>query len=290
MFRLDPGGSTAEPLREVGTSRIPDIGEGVLFLSFSWHPSSPDILAITTSTGAVWLVRLDITTFKITSSQEVPIANTLECWCVSFSPVVSDAEGQGSAVVYAGGDDSGLRYALSSLTLDDDDESALAHLPYPAAMMKKDHDAGVTAILPLSLHLDDGSRVVLTGSYDENIRVFSVQDPQNTFGIKRTRLLAECGLGGGVWRLKLIELRESCGSEKSWTIRLLVSCMHAGTRIVDVSISQTGSASVRVVYRFEEHKSMNYGSDWAPSVGGGGVDVVSTSFYDNLLCLWKACS
>ena len=41
-----------------------------------------------------------------------------------------------------------------------------------------------------------------------------------------------------------------------------------------------------VVGRFDEHKSMNYGSDVQP--GGGDVkSIVSTSFYDKLLCLWQ---
>lgn len=55
--------------------------------------------------------------------------------------------------------------------------------------------------------------------------------------------------------------------------------------------------------KFEEHKSMNYGSDVQPlltGVGGdGGVEggaeqqhekrvIVSTSFYDKLMCVWRA--
>lgn len=43
--------------------------------------------------------------------------------------------------------------------------------------------------------------------------------------------------------------------------------------------------SFEVLGRFEEHRSMNYGSDVQP--GDGRLrTIVSTSFYDKLLCLW----
>ena len=38
--------------------------------------------------------------------------------------------------------------------------------------------------------------------------------------------------------------------------------------------------------RFEEHKSMNYGSDVQPN-SDTVKSIVSTSFYDKLLCLWR---
>ena len=233
------------------------------------------------------LVRLDLTTFEIRASQILPVANSLECWCVALSPPTSREDEEQTAVLYSGGDDSVLRYISLSMPSDIDD-SVLVDVPYPPAVMKKDHEAGVTAILPLPLYLEDGSRIVMTGSYDENLRIFAMQDPQTTFGLKRTRLLADHGLGGGVWRLKVIKIDKIRGSEPSWKIRLLASCMHAGTRIVDVSISHDGTASVEVLYRFEEHKSMNYGSDWIQAVDERGINVVSTSFYDRLLCLWQA--
>lgn len=42
--------------------------------------------------------------------------------------------------------------------------------------------------------------------------------------------------------------------------------------------------------KFEEHKSMNYGSDVQPvDIGreAGKRVVVSTSFYDKLTCVWE---
>jgi diphthamide biosynthesis protein 7 len=74
--------------------------------------------------------------------------------------------------------------------------------------------------------------------------------------------------------------------------------MHAGSRIVQ--LSRSGDEwEFAVLAKFEEHKSMNYGSDVQPLIAGAaGVDgaeggeqqrrlVVSTSFYDKLMCVWS---
>jgi diphthamide biosynthesis protein 7 len=65
--------------------------------------------------------------------------------------------------------------------------------------------------------------------------------------------------------------------------------MHAGARIVRVQVDEEGQWSIEVLAKFEEHKSMNYGSDAQPqgSEDGGQRIIVSTSFYDKLLCLWR---
>jgi len=77
---------------------------------------------------------------------------------------------------------------------------------------------------------------------------------------------------------------------KSYT--LLASCMHAGSRIVRLGRSADGSGEweFRVLAKFEEHKSMNYGSDVQPVQSGqegGQRTIVSTSFYDKLMCVWQ---
>lgn len=74
--------------------------------------------------------------------------------------------------------------------------------------------------------------------------------------------------------------------------------MHAGTRIV--KLTRNGKSeneddaeeawTFKILARFQEHQSMNYGSDVQPQVDEDGarrVKVVSTSFYDRLLCLWE---
>ena len=68
--------------------------------------------------------------------------------------------------------------------------------------------------------------------------------------------------------------------------------MHAGSRIVRLESSSEGSDewAFSVLAKFEEHKSMNYGSDVQPvQIGekGGQRTIVSTSFYDKLMCIWQ---
>lgn len=70
--------------------------------------------------------------------------------------------------------------------------------------------------------------------------------------------------------------------------------MHAGSRIVRLeraSATDSGDEwTFSVLAKFEEHKSMNYGSDVQPvDIGreAGKRVVVSTSFYDKLTCVWE---
>lgn len=79
--------------------------------------------------------------------------------------------------------------------------------------------------------------------------------------------------------------------------------MHAGTRIVQVIREEKKKDDdddeeeewrFHVLAKFEEHESMNYGSDVQPELQEGKKEreekekkkIVSTSFYDRRLCLW----
>ena len=68
---------------------------------------------------------------------------------------------------------------------------------------------------------------------------------------------------------------------------ILASCMYAGTRVLRLD-RQAGDGEWRfdILGRFEEHQSMNYASDVQPDDGNRKL-IVSTSFYDKLLCLWR---
>ncbi|KAJ6157781.1 hypothetical protein N7470_005373 [Penicillium chermesinum] len=118
---------------------------------------------------------------------------------------------------------------------------------------------------------------------------------------RRGEVLVEQGLGGGVWRLQILESKErqldsELAIERSFLV--LASCMHAGTRIVRVTQTQQDGSSewdIRVLAEFTEHESMNYASDvWKgvksePAEGGSSSDLlcVSSSFYDRRLCVWR---
>lgn len=78
--------------------------------------------------------------------------------------------------------------------------------------------------------------------------------------------------------------------------------MHAGTRIVQVIHEEKKKKDdddkeeewrFHVLAKFEEHESMNYGSDVQPEKKKEKKEekkerkkIVSTSFYDRRMCLW----
>ncbi|KAK4185281.1 hypothetical protein QBC35DRAFT_504018 [Podospora australis] len=291
LFKLVPDTGEKQPLKHLNTLGISALSEGeitpsegaeILFLSLCWHPSRADMLALTTSTGHVYLVHLSSMDNGWKLHSEPVIIHTLEAWTVTLAPNVgfpglSDepkAPGEVTFRVFSGGDDSKLRFG--TFNWDATDGQLTETLP---AVEFRGHDAGVTAILPLFVD-DNGVELFITGSYDENIRLFSLAP----YG--RPKNLAEKGLGGGVWRLKLINLIKDPSGDLVWKATILASCMHAGARVVEVFQTKVGEFGVSVKGRFEEHKSMNYGSDFVPG-GKDKLTIVSTSFYDRLLCLWE---
>jgi len=287
-----------------------DVGEDVLILSCVWHPTMADLLAVTTSTGQVRLLHTQ-PTGKPGPVSVLLATHLAEAWTVAIAPKPSSSgehpvRGEPQRfTVYSGGDDSAAMYMCCSLdgeTQDgqardgpaEDDPARGDGLPlrtlYPPARIKG-HTAGVTSILPLPLRLRDGAEIVVTGSYDDYIRVYAIQHQAGPASVSRARSLAEENLGGGVWRLKLLDIAtestdELLGSEIPWMVDLLVSCMHAGVRLLRILGDGDGDCRIRVVARFQEHRSMNYGSDFQPVTGSGERLCVSTSFYDRLLCLW----
>ncbi|KAI8932076.1 hypothetical protein NX059_010963 [Plenodomus lindquistii] len=246
--------------------------QDVLITAFSWHPDSY-MVGMTLSNNQVHLGLIETENESDPPATMEVARHDLEAWTLAF---LSDGSG-----ILSGGDDSALRFA--ELT-----ESTENSVPWND---KKIHGAGVTAILPI--HLDGEGALMITGSYDDHIRFIHVSKTG------RRNLLAETNLGGGVWRLKLLDrnpkLPAHHGVEK-WrsepppeAILLLVSCMHAGAQIVRlVKSGETKEWGFEVVAKFEEHESMNYGSDSQPELNGVGERTfISTSFYDRRLCLWR---
>ncbi|KAL1881362.1 hypothetical protein VTK73DRAFT_4369 [Phialemonium thermophilum] len=296
-------------ITHLGTVRIPGLGEEVLFLSFAWHPSLSRTVAITTSRGGVHVLKLS-KDYRVISEPSGPvITHSLEAWCVVMSDIKPPSEhivgsdtkhedvkpGNSCAAqfdVLSGGDDSTLRYLTCQLQCEgeDDESCAQVKLPFEPVTVGR-HYAGVTAILSLpgepaqSSHSD----LVITGSYDDHIRVFSITPLHRTGGYKRVKMLAEANLGGGVWRLRLVRGNTTnSDTGTGWRVLLLASCMHAGARIVELRGSGCESCTIQVLGRFEEHKSMNYASDVQPdNASGAQRTYVSSSFYDQLICLWR---
>ncbi|PFH63049.1 hypothetical protein XA68_10090 [Ophiocordyceps unilateralis] len=253
VFRLDPAGCERAPLRQLATSSCRGLADDVLFLQCAWHPVLDDVIAVTDSSGAARLLHLD-RDWNIKASTDLDVGNSLEAWSIALSTPIET--------------DHGIQTPFSPVTI------------------KGQHGAGVTAILPLPLHDADGRRLVATGSYDDHLRVFAMDDLGRQQGVERPRLVCDTNLEGGVWRLNLVDTRLQGGG--SWRARILASCMHAGPKLVEVTSDTDGVHwACRAVTRFEAHRSMNYASDCVAAEGGESLRCVSTSFYDKLLCLWE---
>lgn len=288
VFRLDTAPGAPVPLRLLATSRCQDLADDILFLQCDWHPVHSHLIAVTTSNGLARLLVLD-DDWKIKSTVDLGIRNSLEAWSIAFSPPADSCGDDSQGVhVYCGGDDATMRYVFYRWNVDGDGRTS-DHVGEPL-LVKGEHQAGVTAILPLPLHAPDRGRIVVTGSYDDHLRVFVLAELQPDLkpsGGAPARLAADCLLGGGVWRLVLLETSQSPVGESSWA-RILASCMHAGPRIVEIRSEDGLRWSCRILARFEKHESMNYASDWAASTSDGGWLCLSTSFYDRLMCLWES--
>ena len=248
----------------------------ILVLSLEWAGKADENrIAASMSNGKVVILSFDSDKDSLCSVQ----AHDLEAWYVKW-------DDSNPAILYSGGDDSALcvhacvsgnpqgdKFDLERS--DDRVETQITRL----SKNSKIHEAGVTAILPLAKN-EAGEMIMATGSYDERLRLLRCSTQSG-----KCQLEAEAEMGGGVWRLSLIGDRPMQIAPGS-TFRILASCMHAGPRIVELHLTNEGEWSIRILARFSGHESMNYASgilrDQEP-----GVKVVSSSFYDQKLCLWR---
>ncbi|KAJ5161108.1 hypothetical protein N7492_006500 [Penicillium capsulatum] len=217
----------------------------------------------------------------------------IEVWFVALAamqqPREPEKQQNKTPFMFTGNDFGSLhtrRFDVSSET-DGDEDELLAPLLLEHDDRARHHTAGVTAILPFPIPLVEDAPVLLTGSYDEGLRVYHAS--------RRGEVLAEQGLSGGVWRLQFLDSTDIqiSGDVKERHFLILASCMHAGTRLVRVTQKLQGGDSgwtIDVLAEFTEHESMNYASDtWKGSrMETSEVLCVSSSFYDRRVCVWKA--
>jgi diphthamide biosynthesis protein 7 len=161
---------------------------------------------VTVSEGGVYVINTDVAVDAALDTGKEVLAHDLEAWTLVFA--------HDGKAIYSGGDDASLRFS----TLPDPTTSSSSFSPSktPEEGNKQDeengeedqedftplqwqdrrsHQAGVTAILPLASE----NNILITGSYDDNIRV--LYTPLQG----RKQVLCEENLEGGVWRLKMLK-------------------------------------------------------------------------------------
>jgi diphthamide biosynthesis protein 7 len=253
----------------------------LLITSLDWRRH--DLVAMTLSSGQVCLGRVRDPSDGPIISVEL-MQHDFQAWHCSFlaSKDVSETE----FGLISGGDDATLRYTpvdaaqLSALGFADTATNSLPTSPWAD---KKIHQAGVTAVMPIGS--TSTGHLVITGSYDDHIRLLHVPN------MGRREVLAEEYLEGGVFRIKLAERRgegNSVSSETEESYTLIVSCMQAGARIVN--LHKTGEQwHFDVKAKFEKNAgTLLYASDCQSTGADGKRTIVSTSFEDCKMYLWKA--
>lgn len=280
FYYFDIEAGSEDSLKYISTINVANPKVLVLALAWSVCPAWPSTIAVSLSTGQVGIFDYEIPQSPV---RLVP-THSLEAWTIAWSTTNAL---DGSPYLYSGGDDSALSVhtiheILHMATLDTE---SLAQIEYePKSRDVKTHGAGVTAILPLITESKRDREILLTGSYDEFLRVLVPQLPG-----RKTALLAEKYLGGGVWRLKQLGTSQaSLAGGKKFII--LASCMHAGVKVVEVSYSAEGNWSIKTLGCFDEHSSMNYASDAREENHGSSCKsrtYISSSFYDKRLCVWE---
>ncbi|EDX01035.1 diphthine methyltransferase [Drosophila yakuba] len=131
------------------------------------------------------------------------------------------------------------------------------------AWTNRAHMAGVTCLLSHPRHKNH----LLTGSYDEQLRLF------DTRSMKRT--LAQLDLSGGIWRLKPHPAQPDL---------ILAACMYTNFSVVELDVAAPG---LSLLGAYEEHESICYGADWAPfrNKDDASLTMATCSFYDHKLCV-----
>lgn len=178
LFRFSAATTTLEPL-----STYQFFDSTILALSLSWHPIEQHKLGLTASDGGVYVIDTTIPAKEATDTAKQILEHELEAWTLVFS--------HDGKAVYSGGDDASLRFSTLAIPEEQEEENDFTVIQWQD---RRSHQAGVTAILPLATEED----ILITGSYDDNIRVLSAPL------VGRKQILAEENLEGGVWRLKLL--------------------------------------------------------------------------------------
>lgn len=225
-----------------------DVAGDALCTCVDWAPRAGDPLAVSASDGYLRLVALADAGVTVVHEW---LAHELEMWAAHYDVW--------SGVLYSGADDS---YFKGWDVREGGDE------PAQAFGNRREHGAGVCCVRS-SPHRE---HVVLTGSYDGNVRLWDVRAP-GAPPVVTTRV--DCG--GGCWRA-------SWHPERATDVA--VAAMHGGAALVSVDAS-AGDAAVSVLYA--GHGSFVYGADWFRGVTAPGQpDLVATcAFYDKSLHLWS---
>ncbi|KAK3224622.1 hypothetical protein Dsin_004484 [Dipteronia sinensis] len=228
-------------LREINSEKI----SSSMCLCLDWNPSATS-MTVGLSDGSVSIISLAESQLEILQEWK---AHDFELWATSFDI-------HQPHLVYTGSDDC----KLSCWDIRD----SPARLAF---LNSKVHTMGVCCITKSP----SDPNTLLTGSYDEYLRVWDVRSISKPVSETSVRL------GGGVWRIKHHPFVPGL---------ILTACMHNGFAVVKVD-----GEKAEVIETYTKHDSLAYGADWQR--GGRPLEskrknnlVATCSFYDQHLRIW----
>ncbi|KAL5277068.1 DPH7 family protein [Megaselia abdita] len=229
-------------LKKIITEELNPEDEDLLALSLDWNHKTKQI-CVSDSKGGVTLFKYDNGSLLKESHWS---AHNFEAWICAF-------DDWNQNLLYTGGDDT-LFHCFD------------IRCPKEAfkTLTNKSHGAGVTCFLSHP----SKENFLLSGSYDENLRLFDTRSLKKPVG--------EVNLAGGIWRIKSNPFDENM---------ILTACMYNNFSVVKI----LEDSSLKLGGVLETHKSICYGSDWShdKNKGGEGFYTATCSFYDHKLCLSK---
>ncbi|KAI9643218.1 hypothetical protein NHQ30_007834 [Ciborinia camelliae] len=307
LFKITTNENTSPNLEHVNTWKVFD--DSVLITYFAWCPSkSKDgylSLAVTASTGVVQILNITGAIYgKIHGSdlrlrkEEPPISlhsmkipyggeepQYAYCCYWAFHPSTFSENFHG---IFSGGDDSKLRTCILGNPHNKDN-----HIDYNLQTSFSGHDAAVISILPLPS--GDDNWVLLTGSYDNCVRVITMEwsaGPVVPSELSRETLIdimANQDIGGGAYRLEFLhDYPQKPESDKHLSFQVLASCMEVGAKILEVqrrdniwSVNVIASIDVDIPKWSNPNKKSQlcYASAVQPDRKDGGL-VFSSSYFN----------
>ncbi|KAK0587947.1 hypothetical protein LWI29_031700 [Acer saccharum] len=228
-------------LREINGEKI----SSSMCLCLDWNPSATS-MTVGLSDGSVSIISFAESQLEILQEWK---AHDFELWATSFDI-------HQPHLVYTGSDD--CKFSCWDI------RDCPARLAFQNS---KVHTMGVCCITKSP----SDPNTLLTGSYDEYLRVWDVRSISKPVSETSIRL------GGGVWRIKHHPFVPGL---------VLTACMHNGFSVVKVD-----GEKAEVIETYTKHGSLAYGADWQR--GGNPLEskrknslVATCSFYDQLLRIW----
>ncbi|KAK5093212.1 hypothetical protein LTR70_004855 [Exophiala xenobiotica] len=217
-------------------------------------------------------------------------------------------------LVLSGGDDGQLIVSSVSCphsTAPTNNELDLETLiPTKLHVDKRTHEAGIVSICFLGvLHplprdpsqsaatsTTPKETLILTGSYDEHLRLFLLTQPSSNYASVTLKLLTELKLNGGVWRIELLDQYPTGSESINHHYILLIAGHTAGAFIIRLSCKRTEDKGGERQYAFTIEKHFTEHDSLVYAVCANRVEtnephrkwhVLSTSFYDKKVCNWE---